>query len=109
MAFIDIFTWIVFLIMISVIVGIIVFMGLWPGRIAKTRQHPQAEAITIGSWVCLLFGGIMWPLILIWAYTKPSTASKQANNPADTTILAQKVALLQTRLDALERQKGEAQ
>ena len=105
MAFIDIFTWIVFLIMISVIVGIIVFMGLWPGRIAKTRQHPQAEAITIGSWVCLLFGGVMWPLMLIWAYTKPSTPSQQA----DTTMLAQKVALLQTRLEALERQKGENQ
>ncbi|WP_185235952.1 DUF3302 domain-containing protein [Teredinibacter franksiae] len=105
MAFIDIFTWIVFLIMISVVVGIIVFMGLWPGRIAKTRQHPQAEAITIGSWVCLLFGGVMWPLMLIWAYTKPSTASQQA----DTIMLAQKVALLQTRLEALERQKGENQ
>jgi len=109
MAFIDIFTWIVFLIMISVIVGIIVFMGLWPGRIAKTRQHPQAEAITIGSWVCLLFGGIMWPLILIWAYTKPSATSTQADNSPDTAILTQKVELLQRRPDALERQKGEAQ
>jgi len=109
MAFIDIFTWIVFLITISVIIGIIVFMGLWPGRIANTRQHPQAEAITIGSWVCLVFGGVMWPLILIWAYTKPGATPKPTNNSSDTTILAQKVALLQTRLDELERQKGEAQ
>ena len=39
-----------------------------PGHIAKKRGHPWAEAVTVGGWVTLIFGFVLWPLALIWAY-----------------------------------------
>jgi len=71
MSGIDIFALIVLLVIIGVVVAVVVFLGLWPGKIARHRNHPQVEAITIGSWVALIAGGVLWPIILIWAYMKP--------------------------------------
>ena len=70
MAFIDIFTLIVLSIMIISIVGIIVLLGILPGNIARKRNHPQAEAINIASWVLLVMGFAFWPFVLIWAFIK---------------------------------------
>jgi len=72
MIVIDIFAWIVFLTMIATFVGIFAFLGMWPGKIARKRKHPYVDAITVGSWVALIAGGILWPLILIWAYATPT-------------------------------------
>ena len=35
MAFIDIFAWVVFLLLVSIIVGVVVLLGLWPGKVAQ--------------------------------------------------------------------------
>ncbi len=72
---IDIFAWIVLITMIFSGVAVFVALGLWPGRVAKQRLHPYVDAITIGSWVLLIAGGILWPLMLIWAYSTPSNNS----------------------------------
>jgi prepilin signal peptidase PulO-like enzyme (type II secretory pathway) len=72
MAGIDYFAWAVFLMIVATVVGFVVFLGLWPGRVAVQRQHPYQDAITVGSWVALITGGILWPLILIWAYSTPT-------------------------------------
>ena len=71
MSGIDIFALIVLLVIIGTVMAIFIFLGLWPGKIARQRNHPQVEAITIGSWVALIAGGVLWPIILIWAYVKP--------------------------------------
>jgi len=94
MSFIDIFTWIVLLITVATVVGVFVFMGLWPGKVASQNNHPQAEAIKIGSWVALIMGFALWPVVLVWAYTKP-TSSKTAE-------LNEKIVALETRLSELE-------
>lgn len=44
------------------------FLGGWPGRVATARRHPYLSAVTVGGWVSLIAGGVLWPLILIWAY-----------------------------------------
>lgn len=72
MSGIDIFALIVLIIIIGTALAAFVFLGLWPGKIARQRNHPQVEAITIGSWVALIAGGVLWPIILIWAYVKPA-------------------------------------
>jgi uncharacterized BrkB/YihY/UPF0761 family membrane protein len=68
MSFIDIFAWIVLLVLVATAVAIFVTLGMMPGRIARKRGHPWAEAITVGSWATLIFGFVFWPLVLIWAY-----------------------------------------
>jgi len=42
-----------------------------PAKIAEKRHHPQKEAITTLCLLSLVFGGMLWPLAWIWAYTKP--------------------------------------
>jgi Protein of unknown function (DUF3302) len=42
--------------------------GWLPGHIARTRGHPQAQAVTVAGWVTLICGFALWPVALIWAY-----------------------------------------
>jgi hypothetical protein len=68
MSFIDIFAWIVLILLLAMLVAIFVLIGMLPGLIARRRHHPWAEAVSIGGWVTLIFGFVFWPLIMIWAY-----------------------------------------
>ena len=68
MAPLDIFAWIVLLVVVATLVASFVALGVMPGRIARRRGHPWAQAVAIGSWATLVFGFVFWPLILIWAY-----------------------------------------
>jgi hypothetical protein len=42
-----------------------------PEKIAERRGHPQADAIKTLCLLSLVFGGLLWPLAWIWAYSKP--------------------------------------
>jgi len=68
MSLIDIFAWIVLVVVIATLVAVIVALGMMPGHIARKRGHPWAQAVTVGSWATLIFGFVLWPLVLIWAY-----------------------------------------
>ena len=68
MSGLDIFAWIVLLVLVATLVAIVVTLGMMPGRIARRRGHPWAEAVAVGSWATLIFGFVLWPLALIWAY-----------------------------------------
>jgi CBS domain containing-hemolysin-like protein len=54
-------------------VAIVVFwiVHVLPEKIAHKRHHPQTEAITTLCLLSLVFGGLLWPLAWLWAYTKP--------------------------------------
>lgn len=68
MSFIDIFAWVVLLVLIATVVAVFVTLGMMPGHIARKRNHPWAEAVAVGGWATLIFGFLLWPLVLIWAY-----------------------------------------
>ena len=55
------------------IVGIAAFwlVHILPEKIAEKRKHPQAKAIQTLCLLSLFFGGMLWPLAWLWAYTKP--------------------------------------
>ena len=42
-----------------------------PEKIAERRHHPQKDAIHTLCLLSLVFGGLLWPLAWLWAYTKP--------------------------------------
>jgi uncharacterized protein DUF3302 len=42
-----------------------------PEKIAHKRHHPQFEAIRTLCLLSLAFGGLLWPLAWLWAYSKP--------------------------------------
>jgi len=44
-----------------------------PEKVAEKRHHPQKDAIKTLCLLSLLFGGLLWPIAWLWAYTKPVT------------------------------------
>jgi uncharacterized protein DUF3302 len=42
-----------------------------PEKIAEKRHHPQKDSIKTLCLLSLVFGGMLWPLAWLWAYTKP--------------------------------------
>jgi hypothetical protein len=67
----DVLTWIVLI--VAPIIGILVFLliHILPEKIAEKRHHPQAKAIQCLCLLSLFFGGLLWPLAWLWAYSKP--------------------------------------
>jgi hypothetical protein len=67
----DVVVWLV-VIMVP-IVGVTVFwiLHVWPERVAEAKHHPQAPAIQALCLMSLVFGGLLWPLAMLWAYMKP--------------------------------------
>lgn len=64
----DIFAWLVLVILLASTVAIVVLLAMLPGMIARRRGHPWATAVSVGGWVTLLLGFVLWPIVLIWAY-----------------------------------------
>jgi CBS domain containing-hemolysin-like protein len=62
-----------FIVVVMPVVGIVVFwkLHILPEKIAEKRNHPQAAAIKTLCLLSLVFGGILWPLAWLLAYTKP--------------------------------------
>ena len=63
-------------IFILIVVPIVLIVLFWmvhilPEKIAHKRHHPQFEAIRTLCLLSLVFGGLLWPLAWIWAYSKP--------------------------------------
>ncbi len=61
-------------IIIFVPIGAIVLFWLvhvLPEKIAHKRHHPQRDAIHTLCLLSLAFGGLLWPIAWLWAYTKP--------------------------------------
>ena len=63
----------IFVLFLVPVVLIVLFwmVHVLPEKIAHKRHHPQFEAIRTLCLLSLVFGGLLWPLAWIWAYTKP--------------------------------------
>ena len=63
-------------IVVLIVVPIVVIVVFWlihilPEKIAENRHHPQKSAIQTLCLLSLFFGGLLWPLAWLWAYTRP--------------------------------------
>jgi hypothetical protein len=54
--------------------GIVLFwlVHILPEKFAEKRHHPQTEAIQVLCLLSLVFGGLLWPVAWLWAFTKPT-------------------------------------
>jgi len=112
---------IVVLVLVPVI-GITVFwlVHILPEKIAHKRHHPQTEAIQVLCLLSLVFGGMLWPIAWLWAYSKPvlykmaygtdkleqSDAEATAVAAAGEANLSDDVAQLRADIDQLVSQGG---
>lgn len=63
----------IFVLILTPIGGIVLFwlVHILPEKVAEKRQHPQKDAIKVLCLLSLAFGGMLWPLAWLWAYSKP--------------------------------------
>ena len=64
----DVFAWIVLVILVGSAVAMVFIAGSLPGYCARSRNHPWAQAVAVAGWVTLICGFALWPIALIWAF-----------------------------------------
>ena len=66
----DIISWVVFIIVPVLFISVFWLVHILPEKYAHKRHHPQADAIHAMCLLSLVFGGLLWPLAMIWAFMK---------------------------------------
>jgi CBS domain containing-hemolysin-like protein len=108
-------------IVVLIVVPLVVIVVFWlvhvlPERIAEKRHHPQAPAIQTLCLLSLFFGGLLWPLAWLWAFTKPVAYRvaygtdksedwhvEMGDKAKAGMLLGDELAHLRAELDAMER------
>jgi CBS domain containing-hemolysin-like protein len=67
----DVLAWIVLVIAPVIAITVFWLVHILPEKIAEKRHHPQAPAIKTLCLLSLVFGGLLWPLAWLWAYSRP--------------------------------------
>jgi hypothetical protein len=107
-------SWIVLVVAPTVGIAVFWMLHILPEKIAEKRHHPQAKAIQCLCLLSLFFGGLLWPIAWLWAYSKPvlyklaygtdtaahGQGAEQHTAPADeTSRLRERIAELESRLN----------
>ena len=109
-----------FVIFVVPVVLIVVFwlVHILPEKIAHQRHHPQFEAIRTLCLLSLVFGGLLWPIAWLWAYSKPvmykmaygtdkvdhDAAESSSDEAAQAATLKDRIARLEERVSPEELQ-----
>ena len=95
--------WVV--LVIAPIIGITVFwlVHVMPEKIAHKKKHPQTHAIHCLCLLSLCFGGLLWPIAWLWAYTKPVLHKMAYGTDVDESIghLKEEVEKEETEVERL--------
>jgi len=83
MTALDIFALIVLIVLAAAMVAIWAILGMMPGRIARERNHPHAEAINVCGWWGVITMGLLLPLAWIWAYTNSNSELTGTDDEVD--------------------------
>ena len=111
----DILAVVVLLVVPALAIVLFWIVHVLPEKIAHQRHHPQRDAITTLCLLSLVFGGLLWPLAWIWAYTKPigyriaygtdrhpEYYDEMADKHREGRLLADEVGHLREELEAME-------
>ena len=67
----DVLAWVVMILVPVAGIALFWMVHVLPEKIAEKRHHPQQTAIKTLCLLSLVFGGMLWPIAWLWAYTKP--------------------------------------
>jgi CBS domain containing-hemolysin-like protein len=67
----NVLAWVVLFVVPAVAITLFWIVHVLPEKIAHKNHHPQRKAIQTLCLLSLVFGGLLWPLAWLWAYTKP--------------------------------------
>jgi CBS domain containing-hemolysin-like protein len=111
----DVIALIVLFIVPIIAIAVFWLVHILPEKIAEKREHPQKETIKVLCLLSLVFGGMLWPLAWILAYTKPVLFKMAygrekhedyyrhlaATDGAEARILGDDIARLRAEIDVL--------
>src|SRR5207245_7199759 len=67
----NVIAWFAFIIVPPVLIVAFLAVHIIPEKVAEKRRHPQLGAIKCLCLLSLVFGGLLWPIAWLWAYSKP--------------------------------------
>jgi CBS domain containing-hemolysin-like protein len=67
----DVIALVVLFVVPAVVIVVFWMVHVLPERFAEKRHHPQAQAIQVLCLLSLVFGGLLWPIAWLWAFTRP--------------------------------------
>jgi len=67
----NVLSWVIIFFVPAVAIALFWIVHVLPEKIAEKRHHPQKQAIHVLCLLSLFFGGMLWPIAWLWAYTKP--------------------------------------
>lgn len=105
----DVLTWVVLIVAPLTAIVVFLLIHILPEKIAEKRRHPQTKAIQTLCILSLFFGGLLWPLAWIWAYTKPVLHKMAYGTDAaeDHGVVATRAVTPVNRLETVNRLESE--
>ena len=97
-----------------VAIGVFWLVHILPEKVAEKRKHPQVKAIQALCVLSLFFGGLLWPLAWLWAYSKPvlyklaygtdklEPEDGETNEQVDEAAAAEQIERLREQVAALQ-------
>lgn len=110
----DVLSWVVLVVAPAVGIAVFWLLHILPEKIAEKKQHPQTAAIQTLCLLSLFFGGLLWPIAWLWAYSKPvlykmaygtdkvAHGHDDASQPSPDKAEAEELKQLRKRLAELE-------
>lgn len=118
----DVFVWIVIFIVPVAAIYLFWKVHILPEIIAEKKHHPQKDAIQVLCLLSLFFGGLLWPVAWLWAYTKPvkykmaygtdkhddfflKPNGEHNDKPLDLAVVDDELLLLKEKMDGLTKKR----
>lgn len=111
----DIIALVVIFVVPAIVIVLFWIVHVLPEKIAEKRHHPQTAAITTLCLLSLVFGGLLWPIAWLWAFTKPVAYrmaygtdkhedffDEMADKHREGNLLQEEAAHLREELEAME-------
>lgn len=64
-------SWVALIVAPITLISLFWLVHILPEKVAEKKHHPQTKAIQVLCLLSLAFGGLLWPVALLWAYSKP--------------------------------------
>lgn len=109
----DVLAWVVMIFVPLGVIALFWMVHVLPEKIAEKRHHPQQTAIKTLCLLSLVFGGLLWPIAWLWAYTRPAHyrlaygTDKHESYFEEACAQAEKGELPQAELNAIRQELEE--
>lgn len=118
----DVMVWVVILFVPAIAIYLFWKVHVLPEVFAEKHQHPNKHGIQVLCLLSLAFGGLLWPLAWLWAFTKPvayklaygtdkhddyflKPGSIHEGKPLELAIVDDELLMLKEKLEILSKKR----